>query len=201
MISISVHTYCKITYICFCMSSWELHILLAVFFDSSTRAFPCSIWKMYTWRNQRKLPTRRLIILRRGWKSKYCCSAAESCLTLRNPHGQQHTRLPCPHSLQEFAQTHVHWVGNAIQPFHPLSNRKPLILCMKSLLFKYLEWFLLSCPSPDCVDLYCLKTSLCLAFLLECFFLYLYIMQVIKSHLACGLSSTPLCIPFTITLS
>lgn len=40
MISISMHTYCKITYICLCMSSWELHILLAVFFASSMCAFP-----------------------------------------------------------------------------------------------------------------------------------------------------------------
>ena len=39
MISISTHTYCNDTYVCFCMSSWELHILLAVFFDSSICAF------------------------------------------------------------------------------------------------------------------------------------------------------------------
>ena len=33
------------------------------------------------------------------------------------PHGLQHSRLPCP---SEFAQTHVHWIGDAIQPSHPL---------------------------------------------------------------------------------
>ena len=27
--------------------------------------------------------------------------------------------LPVHHQLQEFTQTHVHWVGNAIQPSHP----------------------------------------------------------------------------------
>ena len=37
------------------------------------------------------------------------------------PHELQHTRLPCPHYLPEFVQTHVHWVGDAIQPSHPLS--------------------------------------------------------------------------------
>ena len=36
------------------------------------------------------------------------------------PCGLQPTRLPCPHSLLEFAQTHVHWVGDAIQSFHYL---------------------------------------------------------------------------------
>ena len=36
------------------------------------------------------------------------------------PHGLQHTRLPCHSHLLELAQTHVHWVGDAIQPSHPL---------------------------------------------------------------------------------
>ena len=41
------------------------------------------------------------------------------------PHGLQHTRLPGLHDLPEFAQTHVHWVGDAIQPSHPLSPTSP----------------------------------------------------------------------------
>ena len=36
--------------------------------------------------------------------------------------GLQHTRFPCPSSLPEFAQTHVHWVDDAIQPSHLLSS-------------------------------------------------------------------------------
>ena len=32
------------------------------------------------------------------------------------PHGLQHARFPVLHYLPEFAQTHVHWVGDAIQP-------------------------------------------------------------------------------------
>ena len=36
------------------------------------------------------------------------------------PHGLQHTRLPWYHQLPEFTQTHVCWVGDAIQPSHPL---------------------------------------------------------------------------------
>ena len=38
------------------------------------------------------------------------------------PSGLQHTRFPCPSSLPEFAQTHVHWVDDAIQPSHLLSS-------------------------------------------------------------------------------
>ena len=33
--------------------------------------------------------------------------------------------LPVHHQLPEFTQTHVHWVGNAIQPSHPLSSSSP----------------------------------------------------------------------------
>ena len=31
------------------------------------------------------------------------------------PHGLQHARLPCPSLSPKFAQTHVHWVSDAIQ--------------------------------------------------------------------------------------
>ena len=40
-------------------------------------------------------------------------------------HGPQHTRPPCHHQLLEFTQTHVHPVGDAIQPTHPLSSPSP----------------------------------------------------------------------------
>ena len=33
--------------------------------------------------------------------------------------------LPVHHQLPEFTQTHVHWVGVAIQPYHPLSSPSP----------------------------------------------------------------------------
>ena len=41
------------------------------------------------------------------------------------PHGLQHTRLPCPSPTPELDQTHLHWVGDAIQPSHPLSSPSP----------------------------------------------------------------------------
>ena len=41
-------------------------------------------------------------------------------------HGLQHVRLSCPSPPLELAQTHVHWVSDAIQPSHPLSP--PLFL-------------------------------------------------------------------------
>ena len=41
------------------------------------------------------------------------------------PHWQQHARLPCTSPTPELTQTHIHLVGDAIQPSHPLS---PLLL-------------------------------------------------------------------------
>ena len=41
------------------------------------------------------------------------------------PHGLQHARPPFHHQLPEFTQTRVHWVGDAIQPSHPLSSPSP----------------------------------------------------------------------------
>ena len=41
------------------------------------------------------------------------------------PHQPQHARPPCPSPIPEFTQTSVHWVGDAIQPSHPLSSPFP----------------------------------------------------------------------------
>ena len=39
-----------------------------------------------------------------------------SCVQLCNPMNCSTPGFPVLHSLPEFAQTHVHWVGDAIQP-------------------------------------------------------------------------------------
>ena len=58
---------------------------------------------------------------------KFCeCSlVAQSCPTLWNPMDCSTPGLPVYHQLLEFTQTHVHWVGDAIQPSHPLSSPSP----------------------------------------------------------------------------
>ena len=55
----------------------------------------------------------------------YSCSVAQSCLTLCNPMDCSTPGLPVHHQLPEFTQTHAHWVGDAIQPSHPLSSPSP----------------------------------------------------------------------------
>ena len=64
------------------------------------------------------------------WKSSYSLSVrfssvAQSCPTLCNPMNHSTPGLPVHHQLPEFTQTHVHRVGDAIQPSHPLSSTSP----------------------------------------------------------------------------
>ena len=53
-------------------------------------------------------------------------SVAQSCQTLYDPMNRSMPGLPIHHQLPEFTQSHVHWVGDAIQPSHPLSSPSPL---------------------------------------------------------------------------
>ena len=53
------------------------------------------------------------------------CSFAKSCPTLCNSTDCSTPDLPVPHHLPEFAQVHVHWVSDAIQPSHPLLPSSP----------------------------------------------------------------------------
>ena len=57
-------------------------------------------------------------------------SDAQSCPTLCNPMGHSTPGFPVHHQLPESTQTHVHWVGDAIQPSHPLSSPSPPTLCL-----------------------------------------------------------------------
>ena len=52
-------------------------------------------------------------------------SVAQSCLTLCDSMNCSTPGLPVHHQLPEFTQTHVHQVGDAIQPSHPLSSPSP----------------------------------------------------------------------------
>ena len=52
-------------------------------------------------------------------------SVVQSCLTLCDPMNCSMPCLPVHHQLLEFTQTHVHQVGDAIQPSHPLSSPSP----------------------------------------------------------------------------
>ena len=52
-------------------------------------------------------------------------SVVQSCATLCDPMDCSMPGLPVYHEFLEFTQTHVHRVGDAIQPFHPLLSPSP----------------------------------------------------------------------------
>ena len=53
---------------------------------------------------------------------QFRCSVVSDSL---RPHESQYARPPCPSPTPGVTQTHVHWVGDAIQPSHPLSSPSP----------------------------------------------------------------------------
>ena len=48
----------------------------------------------------------------------FCCSVAKLCPILCDPMVCSTPGLPAPHHLPEFAQVHVRWISDSIQPSH-----------------------------------------------------------------------------------
>ena len=71
---------------------------------------------------KKKIPKTKII-------GHICYSVARSFLTLCNPMYYNTPGFPVLHRLPELAQTHVHWVGDAIQPSHPVI---PFSSCLQS---------------------------------------------------------------------
>ena len=57
-------------------------------------------------------------------------SVAQLCLTLCDPMDCSMPGFPVHHQLLEPGQTHVHWIGDAIQPSHPLSSPFPPVFTL-----------------------------------------------------------------------
>ena len=64
-------------------------------------------------------------------------SVTQLCPTLCNPMDCSTPGFPVHHQLPELTQTHVHRVGDAVQPLHPLSSPSPAFnLSQNQSLFK-----------------------------------------------------------------
>ena len=65
-----------------------------------------------------------IFCLKKMW---ICCFhlVVHSCSTLCDPMNCSTPGFPVFHSLLEFAQTHIHWIADAIPPSHPLSSPSP----------------------------------------------------------------------------
>ena len=76
-----------------------------------------------------------------GLSSVQFSSVTQSCPTLCNPMDWSIPGFPVHHQLPELVQTHVHWVGDAIQPSHSLSSPSPSALnhCQHEGLLKWVS--------------------------------------------------------------
>ena len=86
---------------------------------TSSRLFSlvCFGNSMYLWlhRNFRIIV---LVLWKISWLLDCCCLVTRSCPPLCHPMGYSMPGFPVLHYLPEFAQIHVHWVGDAIHPSH-----------------------------------------------------------------------------------
>ena len=100
----------------------SLLILLLVSQDSShgTHAYPLPFFSIFLF-----VTCTNSIKFKQYPTSVQFSSVTQSCLTLWNPMNHSTPGLPVHHQLLEFNQTRVHWVGDAIQPSHPLSSPSP----------------------------------------------------------------------------
>ena len=65
--------------------------------------------------------------LSKSWIRKFF-SVPQPCLTLWDPMKCSTPGFPVHHQPPELAQTHLHWVSDAIQPSHPLSSPSPALI-------------------------------------------------------------------------
>ena len=76
--------------------------------------FVCrNVWRWRRWTSTRKTNPQVTI-------NYQFSSVTQSCPTLCDPMDCSTPGFPVHHQLPDVAQTHVHWVGDTIQPSHPL---------------------------------------------------------------------------------
>ena len=103
-----------------CRTSWELIIMASSI--SPVAAEACRVWLLAPGMTS-FLTLGKLLFASVSAPVKWeCCSSvAKSCLTLCDPVDCSMPGSSVLHCLPEFALTHVHWVGDAIQSSLPLS--------------------------------------------------------------------------------
>ena len=108
------------------MWSWNPHTLLTGLENSTAtleNSLPQNVkYKIILWPRNFTL---RIYTPKRNENIYQFSSVTQSCLTLCDPMNRSTPGLPVHHQLLGFTQTHVHWVGDAIQPSHPMSSPSP----------------------------------------------------------------------------
>ena len=107
-----------------CPSSWWCHSTISssvIPFSSCLQSFPASGSFPKSQFFSSHIPP----LDYRHTSSLQYSSVTRSCPTLCDPMNCRMPGFPVHHQLPEFIQTHVHWVGDAIQPYHPLLSPSP----------------------------------------------------------------------------
>ena len=84
-----------------------------------------SIWKVTMSSKSWQIVYSKQICYLKKKSSVQFSSVTQSCPTLCNSMNHSTPGLPVHFQLPEFTQTHVHWVGDTIQPSHPVSSPSP----------------------------------------------------------------------------
>ena len=113
-------------------------------------------WNIYHWKKGEKgvrsgiscpihllIPDSGISSEQHAWSTAQFGSVAQSRPTLCDPMDCSTPGLPVHHQLPEFNLTHIHWVGDAIQPSHTLLPTSPLAfnLSQHQGLFKWVSAF------------------------------------------------------------
>ena len=93
--------------------------------EADNTTWIASMWTRMTWVSGPTTPLQILLQIDSIYSGHQFSSVTQSCLTLCDPMNRSTPGLPVYHQLREFTQTHVHQVGDAIQPSHPLSSPSP----------------------------------------------------------------------------
>ena len=113
---------------------WVVYLLQGIFSTQNSNSGLLQADRFFTiWATREYLNTKNHneIIIIIAIKNQYhtiiiqFSSVAQSCPTLCEPMNRSTPGFPVHHHLPEFTQTQVHWVGDAIQPSHPLSSPFP----------------------------------------------------------------------------
>ena len=107
---------CRLNWDGWCWIYWKGKIWATIW---SGRVSPEDAWRLVG-RGNRNYKDFEIVLSRFQFSS-----VSQWCLTLCNPMDCNTAGHPVHHQLPEFTQTHVHWVGVAIQPSHPLSSSSP----------------------------------------------------------------------------
>ena len=96
------------------------------------------LWRTFSmWNYLDHLPVYNFTVSHSPWATPVTpdcyCSVVKLCPTLCDPMDCSTPSFPVPHHLPEFAQVHVHQIGDATQPSHPLMPSSPPALNLWSI--------------------------------------------------------------------